>query len=140
MLEAMIVSPSPTRAEVSDVATAVYDGADAIMLSAETAAGAWPVEAVTMMDLIARSVESDPDYFRRLHFTETAPDATTAEALADAAGHIITTIAADAIICFTALGPARRSVARERPGAPLHCQKPKKSRQSGREGKKVSAR
>ena len=103
-ITSLMKSPSPTRAEVSDVATAVYDGADAIMLSAETAAGAWPVEAVTMMDSIARSVESDPDYFRRLHFTETAPDATTADALAEAAGTIIQTIAADAIICFTASG------------------------------------
>ena len=126
MLESMIVSPSPTRAEVSDVATAVYDGADAIMLSAETAAGAWPVEAVTMMDSIARSVESDPDYYRRLHFTETAPDATTADALAEAAGSIITTIAADAIICFTASGSTARRVARERPGAPLLVLTPKK--------------
>jgi pyruvate kinase len=126
MLESMIVSPSPTRAEVSDVATAVYDGADAIMLSAETAAGAWPVEAVTMMDMIARSVESDPDYFRRLHFTETQPDATTADALAEAAGSIITTIAADAIICFTASGSTARRVARERPGAPLLVLTPRK--------------
>jgi len=126
MLESMIVSPSPTRAEVSDVATAVYDGADAIMLSAETAAGAWPVEAVTMMDSIARSVESDPDYYRRLHFTETVPDATTADALAEAAGGIISTIAADAIICFTASGSTARRVARERPGAPLLVLTPKK--------------
>ncbi|MGB6185632.1 MAG: pyruvate kinase, partial [Sphingopyxis granuli] len=117
MLESMIVSPTPTRAEVSDVATAIYDGADAIMLSAETAAGAWPVEAVTMMDSIARSVEGDPDYYRRLHFTETFPDATTADALAEAAGGIIATIAADAIICFTASGSTARRVARERPGA-----------------------
>src|SRR3546814_2503571 len=92
---------------------------DAIMLSAETAAGAWPVEAVTMMDSIARSVESDPDYFRRLHFTETFPDPTTADALAEAAGSIIGTIGADAIICFTASGSTARRVARERPGAPL---------------------
>ncbi|PZQ24458.1 MAG: pyruvate kinase [Sphingopyxis macrogoltabida] len=126
MLESMIVSPSPTRAEVSDVATAVYDGADAIMLSAETAAGAWPVEAVAMMDSIARSVESDPDYFRRLHFTETHPDATTADALAEAAGGIITTIAADAIICFTFSGSTARRVARERPGAPLLILTPKR--------------
>ena len=126
MLESMIVSPSPTRAEVSDVATAIYDGADAIMLSAETAAGAWPVEAVTMMDSIARSVESDPDYFRRLHFTETQPDATTADALAEAAGRIIQTIAADAIICFTASGSTARRVARERPNAPLLVLTPKR--------------
>ncbi len=126
MLELMITSPSPTRAEVSDVATAIYDGADAIMLSAETAAGAFPVEAVTMMDSIARSVESDPDYFRRLHFTETAPDATTADALAEAAGTIIQTIAADAIICFTASGSTARRVARERPGAPLLVLTPKR--------------
>src|SRR3546814_19502749 len=88
------------------------------MLSAETAAGAWPVEAVTMMDSIARSVESDPDYYRRLHFTETFPDATTADALAEAAGSIIDTIGADALICFTASGSTARRVARERPGAP----------------------
>ncbi|ALC10963.1 pyruvate kinase [Sphingopyxis sp. 113P3] len=126
MLESMIVSPTPTRAEVSDVATAVYDGADAIMLSAETAAGAWPVEAVTMMDSIARSVEGDPDYYRRLHFTETFPDATTADALAEAAGSIIGTIGADAIICFTASGSTARRVARERPGAPLLVLTPKR--------------
>ncbi|KTE31795.1 MULTISPECIES: pyruvate kinase [unclassified Sphingopyxis] len=126
MLESMIVSPSPTRAEVSDVATAVYDGADAIMLSAETAAGAWPVEAVTMMDSIARSVEGDPDYFRRLHFTETTPDATTADALSEAAGDITRTIAADAIICFTFSGSTARRVARERAGAPLLVLTPKK--------------
>lgn len=125
MLESMIVSPSPTRAEVSDVATAIYDGADAIMLSAETAAGAWPVEAVRMMDSIARSVETDPDYFRRLHFTETVPDATTADALSEAAGSITHRIAADAIICFTASGSTARRVSRERPGAPLLMLTPK---------------
>jgi pyruvate kinase len=125
MLESMIVAPTPTRAEVSDVATAIYDGADAIMLSAETAAGAWPIEAVTMMDSIAKSVEADPDYYRRLHFTETKPDATTADALAEAAGSIIATIDADAIICFTASGSTARRVARERPGAPLLVLTPK---------------
>ena len=125
MLESMIQSPTPTRAEVSDVATAIYDGADAIMLSAETAAGAWPIEAVTMMDSIARSLEGDPGYYRRLHFTETPPDETTADALAEAAGRIIETIAADAIICFTASGSTARRVARERPGAPLLVLTPK---------------
>src|SRR3546814_2941059 len=79
-----------------------------------------------MMDSIARSVESDPDYYRRLHFTETVPDATTADALAEAAGNIITTIAADAIICFTASGSTARRVARERPDAQLLVLTPKK--------------
>src|SRR3546814_4020204 len=83
MLEAMITSPSPTRAEVSDVATAVYDGADAIMLSAESAAGAWPVESVTMMDSIADAVERDPAHGDRVHFTVLKPDPTTADALSE---------------------------------------------------------
>jgi len=119
MLESMIKSPSPTRAEVSDVATAIYDGADAIMLSAESAAGDWPEEAVAMMDRIACSVESDPAYKARLHFTETHPDATTADALAAAATHIAETVSATAIICFTTSGSTARRVARERPGVPL---------------------
>jgi hypothetical protein len=73
MLESMIESPSPTRAEVSDVATAVYDGADAIMLSAESAAGKWPVESVAMMNSIADAVERDPAHGDRVHFTVTRP-------------------------------------------------------------------
>jgi pyruvate kinase len=119
MLESMIKSPSPTRAEVSDVATAIYDGADAIMLSAESAAGDWPEEAVAMMDRIACSVEADPAYKARLHFQETHPDATTADALAAAATHIAETVSATAIICFTTSGSTARRVARERPGVPL---------------------
>ncbi|HEY9580920.1 MAG TPA: pyruvate kinase [Rhizorhapis sp.] len=119
MLESMIKSPTPTRAEVSDVATAVYDGADTIMLSAETAAGDWPEEAVQMMDSIAVSVERDPDYIARLHFTETEPDATTADALAEATTSITRTVSASAIICFTVSGSTARRVARERPSAPV---------------------
>ena len=119
MLESMITSPSPTRAEVSDVATAVYDGADAVMLSAETAAGAWPIEAVTIMDRIAQSVEADPGYLARLHFTETKPDATTADALAEAAAKVCATIGGDAIVCFTGTGSTARRVSRERPAVPL---------------------
>jgi pyruvate kinase len=119
MLESMITSPSPTRAEVSDVATAIYDGADAIMLSAETAAGAWPIEAVSIMDRIAREVESDPDYYARVHFTETTPDATTADALAASSAQIVQTIDTSAIICFTSSGSTARRVARERPSVPI---------------------
>jgi len=127
MLESMIVSPTPTRAEVSDVATAIYDGADAIMLSAESAAGAWPEESVAMMDRIAVSVESDPGYAARLHFTETLPDATTADALSQAARDIADTISASAIICFTLSGSSARRIARDRPSVPMLVLTPKLS-------------
>ena len=117
MLESMIESPAPTRAEVSDVANAVYDGADAVMLSAETAAGAWPIEAVTIMHRIAMQVESDPGYAARVHFTEVRPDATTADALAEACGQIARTLPVSGVIVFTGSGSTARRVARERPGA-----------------------
>ncbi len=125
MLESMITSPSPTRAEVSDVATAVYDGADAIMLSAESAAGDWPVESVKMMDSIAISVELDPAHGDRVHFTVTRPDPTTADALAEAAKGIAATVSASAIICFTTSGSTARRIARERPAVPLLVLTPK---------------
>ena len=119
MLESMITSPSPTRAEVSDVATAVYDGADAIMLSAESASGQFPCEAVSMMNKIATSVEADPSYSDRVHFTETLPDPTTNDAIAAAASNMVSTVDAAAIVCFTTSGSTARRVARERPGVPL---------------------
>jgi pyruvate kinase len=119
MLESMITSPSPTRAEVSDVATAVYDGADAIMLSAESASGQFPREAVAMMNAIATSAEQDPSYFARVHFTETLPDATTNDAIARAASEIVRTVGGSAIVCFTTSGSTARRVARERPAVPL---------------------
>ncbi len=119
MLESMIESPAPTRAEVSDVANAVYDGADAVMLSAETASGAWPVEAVTIMHRIAAQVETDPGYHDRIHFTEVRPDATTADALAQASATIAQTVAVSGIIVFTGSGSTARRVARERPSAPV---------------------
>ena len=119
MLESMIVSPSPTRAEVSDVATAVYDGADAIMLSAESAAGAWPIESVAMMNSIGEAVERDPMHGERIHFTVIRSDPTTADALAEAAKNIATTVGVAAIICFTSSGSTARRVARERPSVPL---------------------
>jgi pyruvate kinase len=119
MLESMITSPSPTRAEVSDVATAVYDGADAIMLSAESASGKFPAEAVAMMNRIATSVEADPGYSARVHFTETFPDPTTNDAIAAAANNIVETVGASGIVCFTFSGSTARRVARERPNVPL---------------------
>ena len=119
MLESMVNSPSPTRAEVSDVATAVYDGADAIMLSAESASGQFPCEAVAMMNSIATSVEADPSHYARVHFTETLPDATTNDAIARAASDIVRTVGASAIVCFTSSGSTARRVARERPTVPL---------------------
>jgi len=119
MLESMITSPSPTRAEVSDVATAIYDGADAIMLSAESAAGQWPIESVEMMNAIGASVEQDPGYNGRVHFTSLRPDPTTADALAAAVKDIASTIGASAVICFTASGSTARRIARERPSVPI---------------------
>lgn len=125
MLESMIQAPTPTRAEVSDVATAIYDGADAIMLSAESAAGAWPEESVAMMDRIAVSVEADPGYAARIHFTETLPDATTADALSAAAQGIVETVSASGICCFTISGSTARRIARERPSVPLLVMTPR---------------
>jgi pyruvate kinase len=119
MLESMIEAPTPTRAEVSDVANAVYDGADAVMLSAETAAGAWPEEAVAIMNRIAVQVESDPGYGARVHFIETLPDPTTSDALAQACASIAQTLPIAGIIVFTGSGSTARRVARERPGVPM---------------------
>jgi len=119
MLESMITSPSPTRAEVSDVANAMYDGADAVMLSAESAAGAYPVEAVAMMNAIAAQVEADPDYHARVHFTETKAEPTSADALSEAAAQIARTIPTRALVCFTLSGSTARRAARERINRPL---------------------
>ncbi|MCA0979184.1 pyruvate kinase [Qipengyuania flava] len=119
MLESMIESPAPTRAEVSDVANAVYDGADAVMLSAETAAGDWPEEAVTIMHRIAKQVEQDEAYLGRVRFLDTPPDRTTADALAHACMTVADTVAIEAITVFTGSGSTARRVARERPSVPM---------------------
>ncbi|MEL7199710.1 MAG: pyruvate kinase [Pseudomonadota bacterium] len=119
MLESMIESPMPTRAEVSDVANAVYDGADAVMLSAESAAGDWPEESVTMMHRIATQVESEEGYRERIRFLDTPPDATTSDALAHSCMTIAETVPISAITIFTASGSTARRVARERPGTPV---------------------
>ncbi len=119
MLESMIESPMPTRAEVSDVANAVYDGADAVMLSAESAAGDWPEESVAMMHAITAQVESDEGYMERVRFLETPPDATTSDALAHACMTIADTVPISAITVFTSSGSTARRVARERPATPM---------------------
>ncbi|HEY0115082.1 MAG TPA: pyruvate kinase [Allosphingosinicella sp.] len=120
MLESMINTPSPTRAEVSDVATAVYDGADAIMLSAESASGQYPIQAVGIMNRIATAVESDPSHHARVHFTETPADFTTNDAIAEAAaGNMVRVVSAAGIVCFTMSGSTARRLARERPTVPL---------------------
>ncbi len=118
MLESMIVSPTPTRAEVSDVANAIYEGADAVMLSAESAAGKYPLEAVRMMDSIGRSVEADPMFQARVHFTETPAEPTTADALSESGAQIARIIHAKAMICYTGSGSTARRIARERPTVP----------------------
>ncbi|MXP48176.1 pyruvate kinase [Altererythrobacter luteolus] len=119
MLESMIESPAPTRAEVSDVANAVYDGADAVMLSAETAAGEWPEEAVAIMDRISAQVENDEAYLDRVRFLDTPPDRTTADALSHACMTIADTVNIAAITVFTGSGSTARRVARERPSVPM---------------------
>ncbi|MEZ5743559.1 MAG: pyruvate kinase [Sphingomonadaceae bacterium] len=119
MLESMISSPTPTRAEVSDVANAVYDGADAVMLSAETAVGDWPVEAVTIMDRISGQVENDVTYIERIHIADTPADATTADALSLSCARIADTLPIDGVVVFTGSGSTARRVARERPKAPM---------------------
>jgi pyruvate kinase len=119
MLESMITSPVPTRAEVSDVATAIFEGADAVMLSAESAAGQYPIEAVTTMNRIAEEVEGDPLHSGIMHAQRTEPEATGADAIAAAAQQIAETLDLAAIICWTSSGATALRVARERPRAPV---------------------
>jgi pyruvate kinase len=119
MLESMIESPVPTRAEVSDVATAIYEGADAIMLSAESAAGKYPVEAVTTMNNVAMSVESDPTYRDVIEASRKAKRETVADAIVAAAREIAETTPIQAICCFSQTGTTVSLVARERPRVPI---------------------
>jgi len=119
MLESMITSPVPTRAEVSDVATAIYEGADAVMLSAESAAGQFPVEAVATMNRIAEEVEGDNLYRTIIDAQRATPEATGADAIADAARHIADTLDLAAVVCWTASGSTGLRMARERPRPPI---------------------
>jgi len=119
MLESMITAPVPTRAEVSDVATAIYEGADAIMLSAESAAGSYPIEAVTTMDNVAREVENDPTYRQIIEASRTAARTTVADGIVAAAREIAETTDIKAICCFTQSGTTALLTARERPRVPI---------------------
>ena len=119
MLESMINAPVPTRAEVSDVATAVFEGADAVMLSAESAAGKYPAEAVAMMNRIAEQVESDPLYAGIIDAQRSEPEPTIADAITAAARQIVHTIHAAAIVCWTSSGSTALRAARERPEVPI---------------------
>jgi pyruvate kinase len=119
MLESMMTSPVPTRAEVSDVATAIFDGADAIMLSAESAAGQYPVEAVATMNRIAEEVENENLYLPALHVLHTEPEHTGADAIAAAARQVAETLDLAAIVCWTSSGATGMRVSRERPKPPI---------------------
>lgn len=119
MLESMIESPMPTRAEVSDVATAIYEGADAVMLSAESAAGDYPIEAVRTMDNVATEVERDPTYTQIIEASRTADRMTVADGIVAAAREIAETTDIKAICCFTQSGTTALLTARERPRVPI---------------------
>jgi pyruvate kinase len=119
MLDSMVHSPAPTRAEASDVATAIYDGADAVMLSAESAAGDYPIEAVGMMGRIIERTEEDPSYKKVIHALTPEPEATAPDAISVAAAQVAKTIGAAAIACYTTSGSTAKRAARERPDVPI---------------------
>jgi pyruvate kinase len=127
MLDSMVQFPSPTRAEASDVATAVYDGVDAVMLSAESAAGAYPVESVQMMNRIIMKTETDSLYRQFLDTARSAPHDTPSDAITAAARHVTQTISATAIVTLTSSGSTTWRAARERPNAPIVAVTPHKS-------------
>ena len=124
MLESMISAPVPTRAEVSDVATAVFEGADAVRLSAESAAGQYPLEAGEAMSRNAAEEERDINYRNIIHAQRPDPEATGADAISAAARQIAETLRLAGIVCYTASGATALRVARERPGTPIGALSP----------------
>ena len=119
MLESMINAPVPTRAEVSDVSIAVFEGADAIMLSAESASGQYPVESVAMMNKVAIAVESDTNYRSIIRAQATEPEATAADAISAATRQVAETLDLAAIVTYTSSGSTAIRAARERPNKPI---------------------
>lgn len=119
MLESMITSPTPTRAEVSDVSNAVFDGADAVMLSAESAAGQYPREAVEIMARVTARIERDPEWRTRLHALRPERDGSTGGAIAEAAWHVAQAVHASAVVTYTQTGQGALRIARERPDCPV---------------------
>ncbi len=119
MLESMITSPVPTRAEVSDVSIAVFEGADAVMLSAESASGQYPVEAVAMMNKVAVAVEGDPNYRGIIRAQAAEPEATAADAISAATRQVAETLDLAAIVTYTSSGSTAIRAARERPSKPI---------------------
>ena len=122
----MISAPVPTRAEVSDVATAVFEGADAVMLSAESAAGDYPVDAVETMNRIAEEVECDPNYAKILYAQRAEAEPTGADAISAASRQIAETLDLSAIVCFTSSGATGLRASRERPETPIIALSPVK--------------
>jgi pyruvate kinase len=119
MLESMVVGPTPTRAEVSDVATAIYDGADCVMLSAESASGKYPVEAVATMARIICSTERHKYYRSTMRANEPTIDQTPSHAVAGAGANLAETLGAAAVVAFTATGTTAMRVSRQRPEVPI---------------------
>jgi pyruvate kinase len=119
MLESMISSPIPTRAEASDVATAIYHGADAVMLSAESASGKYPLQAVQMMERILSEVESDPYHRQLLDASQTPAQATSADAICAAMDTIAGLLPVAVIVTYTTSGSTSLRAARERPKPPI---------------------
>jgi pyruvate kinase len=127
MLESMVSAPVPTRTEASDVATAIYDGADAVMLSAESASGRYPVESVAMMDRIIARTEADPQYRQLIDASHTRPQANTAEAVGWAARSVAGLLDVAAVVAYTNSGPSALRMARERPRAPIVGMTPRRA-------------